>query len=182
MWNNGKKYPKRAFNIENNLLLLVVLFSDKNARVVVRDIKSYDLVLNNLIGCWNPSLSSDWSTPPCPSQRGLGLGVDVGTRKSSEFVKKKFHTLYYWQTDSHGETSTPSQLRWRGYTNLFSMCRNRWKITPWMSKFHDGVTFSRPLVHILELKFNTCHLLTLKNDPGSHYSTGSLFNVTPAAS
>ena len=31
------------------------LFSDKNARVVVHDIKSY-LFLSNLIGCWNASL------------------------------------------------------------------------------------------------------------------------------
>ena len=29
------------------------------------------------------------------------------------------------QTDSHGETSIPPQLRWRGYTNLFSMWKNR---------------------------------------------------------
>ena len=34
-----------------------------------------------------------------------------------------------------------------------------------------GVTFSRPLVQYLMLKFDPCQLLTLKNDPGS------LFNV-----
>ena len=48
------------------------------------------------------------------------------------------------QTDSYYETSIPPQLRWRGYINLFSMLRNRWKITPlevkisWgESLFHD---------------------------------------------
>ena len=48
------------------------------------------------------------------------------------------------QTDSYGETSIPPQLSWRGYTNLFSMWRNRWKMTPlevkisWgESLFHD---------------------------------------------
>ena len=45
------------------------------------------------------------------------------------------------QTDSHGETSIPPQLRWRGYTILFSMWRNRWKMTPWTSKFHRGSHF-----------------------------------------
>ena len=34
------------------------------------------------------------------------------------------------QTDSRGETRIPPQLRCQGYTNLFSMWRNRWKMTP----------------------------------------------------
>ena len=46
--------------------------------------------------------------------------------------------------------------------------------------FMGGVTFSRPVVQNLMLEFEPCQLLALKNDPGSHFSTGSLFNVTPA--
>ena len=62
---------------------------------------------------------------------------------SSLYVKWKgsygtwttFHrrTDRWTDRDSHGETSIPSQLRWRGYINLFSMWRNRWKMTPWRS-------------------------------------------------
>ena len=52
-------------------------------------------------------------------------------------------------------------------------------MTPWRSKFHGGVIFSRPLVQNLMLKFDPCQLLALKYDPGSPFSTGSLFNVTP---
>ena len=93
-----------------------------------------------------------------------------------------------WQRD---ETSIPPQLRWRGYTNLFSMWRNRWKMTPWRSKFHGGSHFfttfgSRFNVKIWPVsafnveKMTRGVILTLKNDPGSHFSTGSLFNVTRA--
>ena len=32
-----------------------------------------------------------------------------------------------------------------------------------------GVTFSRPVVQNLMLKFEPCQLLTLKNDPGSQF-------------
>ena len=49
---------------------------------------------------------------------------------------------------------------------------------PGGQNFIGGVTFSRPLVQNLMLKFDPCQLFTLKNDPGSHFSTGSLFNVT----
>ena len=95
------------------------------------------------------------------------------------------------QTDSHGETSIPPQLHWQGYTNLFSMWRYRWKITPWKSKFHLGSHFFTTCGSKFNIKFWTVSafnvekwpgesLWTLKNDPGSHFSTGSLFNVTPA--
>ena len=36
------------------------------------------------------------------------------------------------------------------------MRRNRWKMTPWRSKFHGEITFSRPLVQNLMLKFDLC--------------------------
>ena len=55
------------------------------------------------------------------------------------------------------------------------------KWPPGGQNFMAGVTFSRPVVQYLMLKFEPCQLLTLKNDPGSHFSTGSLFNVTPAS-
>ena len=42
------------------------------------------------------------------------------------------------QTDIHGETSIPPQLRWQGYTNLFSMWRNRRKMTPLVVKISRG--------------------------------------------
>ena len=42
------------------------------------------------------------------------------------------------QTDSYGETSIPPQLRWRRYTSLFSMWRNRWKMTPLEVKISWG--------------------------------------------
>ena len=68
------------------------------------------------------------------------------------------------------------------------------KWPPGGQNFMRGVTFSRPLVQNLRLKFDPCQLwtlkndpgvifnvekwpgesfLTLKNDPGSHFSTGS---------
>ena len=84
------------------------------------------------------------------------------------------------QTGSHGETSIPPQLSWRGYTNLFSIWRNRWKMTPWKSKFHGGSHFFTTFgskFNVEKWPGESC--LTLKNDPGSHFSTGSLFNVTP---
>ena len=50
MWNNAQKYSLRAFN----------------------DIKNY-LFLNQLIGCWNPYMSSDWSTPLVHQQKGRDI-------------------------------------------------------------------------------------------------------------
>ena len=96
------------------------------------------------------------------------------------------------QTDSYGKTSIPPKLHCLGYTNLFSMWRNRWKMTPWKSKFHGGSHFFTTCGSKFNVKFWTVSafnvekwpgesLLTLKNDPGSHFSTGSLFNVTPAS-
>ena len=40
---------------------------------------------------------------------------------------------------------------------------------PGSQNFMGGVTFSRPVVQNLMLKFEPCQLLTLKNDPGSHF-------------
>ena len=93
-------------------------------------------------------------------------------------------------TDSYGETSIPPQLRWRGYTNLFWMWRNRWKMTPLEVKNSWGSHFFTTCGSKFNVKIWTASafsvekwpgesLLTLKNDPGSHFSTGSLFNVTP---
>ena len=108
--------------------------------------------------------------------------------------KPLFHRQTGGQTDNHVETSNqppPPHTHTHtnthttslaGYKNLFSMWRNRWKMTPpplWCQNFMVGVTFSRPFVQNLMLKFDPCQLLTLKNDPGSHFPTGSLFNVTP---
>ena len=94
------------------------------------------------------------------------------------------------QADSHGETSIPTPLRCRGYTNLFSMWRNRWKMTPLEVKISWGSHFFKTSGSIFNVKiwpvsaFNVEKwpgesFLTLKNYPGSHFSTGSVFNVTP---
>ena len=43
------------------------------------------------------------------------------------------------------------------------------KWPPGSQNFMGGVTFSRPVVQNLMLKFEPCQLLTLKNDPGSRF-------------
>ena len=71
-------------------------------------------------------------------------------------------TLFHRRTDrwedSHGESSIPPQLRWRGYTNLFSIWRYRWKMTPLpgSQNFMGKPLFSRPLVQNLMFKFEPC--------------------------
>ena len=65
------------------------------------------------------------------------------------------------------------------------------KWPPWWSNFHGGSHFFTTCGSKFNVKIWTVSafnvekwpgesLLTLKNDPGSHFSTGSLFNVTPA--
>ena len=65
------------------------------------------------------------------------------------------------------------------------------KLPPWRSKFHGGSHFFTTFVSKFNVKFwpvsafNVKKLsgesyLMLKNDTESHFSTGSLFNVTPA--
>ena len=65
------------------------------------------------------------------------------------------------------------------------------KWPPWWSKFHGGSHFFTTFGSKFNVKiwpvsaFNVEKwpgesFLSWKNDPGSHFSTGSLFNVTPA--
>ena len=98
---------------------------------------------------------------------------------------------------------TGRQLLWNQYTSttslagvyklIFNVEKSLKNDPPGSQNFMGGVTFSRPVVQNLMLKFGTVSafnvekwpgesLLTLKNDSGSHFSTGSLFNVTPATS
>ena len=72
--------------------------------------------------------------------------------------------FFHRRTDRWTCRQTDAMLKPVYLNNLFSMWRNRWKMTPWRSKFHGGVTFSRPLVQNLMFKFDQCQLLTLKND------------------
>ena len=112
----------------------------------------------------------------------------MSNRRGVVIQKKNHFSQTDRQTDSHGESRIHPQLRWRGYTNLFSMWRIRWKIIPMEVNVAWGVTFSRPLVQNLMLKFEPWQLLMLKMPgvifyfekwPRSHFSTGSLFYVTP---
>ena len=72
------------------------------------------------------------------------------------------------QTD--GQTDRHPQLRWRGvYKLIFNVEKSLKNDPPGSQNFMGGVTFSRPVVQNLMLKFEPCQLLTLKNDPGSHF-------------
>ena len=83
--------------------------------------------------------------------------------------------LFHRRTDRW----TDRQLWWNQYTSTTSLARV-YKIIfnvekslknypPGSQNFMGGVTFSRPVVQNLMLKFEPCQLLTLKNDPGSHF-------------
>ena len=106
--------------------------------------------------------------------------------------------LFHRRADRQTETDRQpwwnqftSNLLWRGHTNSFSMWRNRWKMTPLEVKILWGSHFftafgSKCYVKIWTVsafnveKWPGESFLTLKNDPGSHFITGSLFNVTRA--
>ena len=116
-------------------------------------------------------------------------------QKEEELLYRNLFRQMDRQTCSYGETSIPPQLRWRGYTNLFSIWRNRWKMTPppWRLTFHGVSHFFTTCGSKFNVKMWTVSafnvekwpgesLLMLKNDPGSHFAMGSLFNVTPVCS
>ena len=97
--------------------------------------------------------------------------------------KPLFHRRTDRWTDSYGEPSIPPQLRWRGYPNLFSMWRNRWKMTPLEVKISWGSHFfticgSKFYVKIWTVsafnveKWPGESLLPLKNDPGVIFQRG----------
>ena len=70
------------------------------------------------------------------------------------------------QTDSYGKSSIPPQLRVQTYFQCGEIVE---KWPPWKSKFHGGSHFFTICGSKLMLKFEPCQLLTLKNDPGSHF-------------
>ena len=54
------------------------------------------------------------------------------------------------------------------YKLIFNVEKSLKNDPPGSQNFMGGVTFS-PVVQNLMLKFEPCQLLTLKNDPGSHF-------------
>ena len=72
------------------------------------------------------------------------------------------------QTDSHGETVYLHTSLAGVYKLIFNLEKSL-KNDPPRDQNFMGVTFSRPLVQNLMLKIDPCQLLTLKNDPGSHF-------------
>ena len=89
--------------------------------------------------------------------------------------------LWYWnhfftdgQTDGQTETAIVKPVYLHNFggggIQTYFQCGELVEKWPtWRSKFHGGVTFSRPLVQNLMLKFDPGQLLTLKTDPGSHF-------------
>ena len=55
------------------------------------------------------------------------------------------------------------------YKLIFNVEKSLKNDPPGRQNFMGGVTFSRPVVQNLMLKFEPCQLLTLKNDLGSHF-------------
>ena len=77
-----------------------------------------------------------------------------------------------WQ--AYGQTSIVKPVYLHNFVGgdiqtFFNVEKSLKKWPPWRSKFHLGVTFSRSLVQNLMLEFEPCQLLTLTNDPGSHF-------------
>ena len=82
-------------------------------------------------------------------------------------------------TDGQTDGQTDRQLWWNQYTSTTSLAgvyklifkvEKSLKNDPHGSQnFMGGVTFSRPVVQNLMLKFEPCQLLTLNNDSGSHF-------------
>ena len=119
---------------------------------------------------------------------------------SSLYVKRKrsyFTETTFSQTDRQMDRQTaivkPVYLHnfvGGGIQNFFQCGEIVEKWPPWKSKFHGGSHFFMTCGSKFNVKIWTVSafnvekwpgesLLTLNNDPGSHFSTGSLFNVTP---
>ena len=108
--------------------------------------------------------------------------------------KPLFHRRTYRWTDRQTAMVKPVYLHnfiGGGIQTYFQCGEIVEKWPPWKSKFHGGSHFSTTCGSKFNVKIWTVSafnvekwpgesLLTLKNDPGSHFSTGSLFNVTPA--
>ena len=118
---------------------------------------------------------------------------------SSLYVKWK-RSYCTETTFSQTDRQMDRQLWWTQYTSttslagvsklIFNVEKSLKNDPPWKSKFHGGSHFfttcgSKFYVKIWTVsafnveKWPGESLLPLKNDPGSHFSTGSLFNVTP---
>ena len=97
---------------------------------------------------------------------------------SSLYVKWK-RSYCTETTFSQTDRQMDRQLWWNQYTSttslagvyklIFNVEKSLKNDPPGSQNFMGGVTFSRPVVHNLMLKFEPCQLLTLKNDPGSHF-------------
>ena len=116
---------------------------------------------------------------------------------SSLYVKRK---RSYWTETTFSQTDRQTSMvklvylhnfLGGGIQTYFQCGEIVEKWPPWKSKFHGGSHFFTTCGSKLNVKiwnvsaFNVEKwpgesLLTLKNDPGSHFSTRSLFNVTPA--
>ena len=74
----------------------------------------------------------------------------------------------YFQCWEIVEKWPPMRSNFHGASHFFTTCGSKFNVKIWtVSAFNVE-------------KWPGVSLLTLKNDPGSHFSTGSLFNVTPA--
>ena len=74
----------------------------------------------------------------------------------------------YFQCGEIVEKLPPLRSNFHGGSHFFTTCGSKFNVKIWnVSAFNVE-------------KLPGESLLTLKNDPGSHFSTGSLFNVTPA--
>ena len=82
--------------------------------------RSYEIQCINFIGMgWgHVKVNIYVKYPHCMSNgRGVIVQKPLFHRWTERWIDR--------QTASHGETSILPQLRWRGYTNLFAMWRNR---------------------------------------------------------
>ena len=133
--------------------------------------------------CWNGKKSKFnlWpfdpkSTEVLPRSRATYMYHHCMSNERGVIVQKP---LFHRRTDKWMDRQPDRQPWWNQYTSttslagqyklIFNVEKSLKNDPPWRSKFHGGVTFSRPLVQYLMLKFDPCQLLTLKNDPGSHF-------------
>ena len=73
----------------------------------------------------------------------------------------------YFQCGEIVEKWPPRKSKFHGGSHFFTTCGSKFNVKIWtVSAFNVE-------------KWPGESFLTLKNDPGSHFSTGSLFNVTP---
>ena len=66
------------------------------------------------------------------------------------------------------QTAMVKPVYLHNFVGIFNVEKSLKNDPPGSQNFMGGVTFSRPVVKNLMLKFEPCQLLTLKNDPGSH--------------